>query len=320
MPANILHFSCVETVINEHCAPGSSHAKRDSAQFTLCGLSQDDYGVGVQSSLVYVDGHVSCETCIAELRTLNLVGTYAGPLAFVKGPVEIDGVCLENFGFGVFDQSYEQFFAYGHHGPGVVLELARNLSQNKLIGWEEHKTTIYAHWQSPLEPRDNDPLYSYRLWRKSDKPDDSETLKVVPFEVTVIRFESWPLLHEHDGKADYDCLWFKAWYSGSTRLGRAATPADIDPCEAPGFVVHGKPQGADDESCLDWPTPDFALAMRQMTEWQAAGATDLSILNNGMMMPIDMLTPEVVSLIQRGLRVYGRDMYVSDILEHGVSD
>lgn len=319
MPANIFRFSCIETVLDEHYTPGPSHAKCNSAESTLCGLSSDEYGGGVQSSLAYVDGHVSCETCMAELQKLNLVGAYAGPLAFVKEMVQIDGVVLENFGWGVFDQAYEHFFAYGHHAPGVVLGLARKLSHNKLIGWEEHKTTIYAHWHSPFEPQSSDPLFCYRTWRKTEKPDDNDTLKVVPFEVTVIRFEAWPLLNEWDSETDYNCLWFKAWYDGSTKLGRAATPADIDSGEAPGFVVHGKPQGASDELCLEWPTPDFDLAIANMTKWHNAGATNLCILSHGLGLPKESLTPDVISLIQRGLRIHGRDMYISDILKFGVS-
>lgn len=319
MPANIFRFSCVETVLDEHDTPGPSHAMCHSAEATLCGLMQDQHEGWCLSSLAHVDGHVSCDTCMAELRKLDLVGAYAGPLAFVKGPVEIDDVLLDDFGWGVFDQAYEHFFAYGHHEPGVVLEIARKLSQNKLIGWEEHKTTIFAHWHSPLESLGTDPLFCYRVWHKVDKPTDTETLKVVPFQVTVIRFESWPLLHEWDGEADYDCLWFRAWYDGSTKLGRAATPADIDSAEAPGFVVHGKPKSAADESCLEWPTPDFDLAIEKMTEWHNAGATNLCILSHGLALPKDMLTPDVISLIQRGLRVHGRGMYVSDLLQHGVA-
>lgn len=319
--ANIFNFTCVETVLDEHYTPGPSHAKRNFEAFTLCGLSSEDYvGGGAISSLAYVDGHVSCDTCMEELRKLNLVGTYAGPLAFVKGTVEIEGVLLEDFGWGVFDHAYEHFFAYGHHEPGVVLGLARKLSRNKLIGWEEHKTTIYAHWL-PLSPQpdDNDRLSCcYRTWRQADKPDDVETLQVVPFEVTVIRFEAWPLLQEWDGKAAYDCLWYKAWYEGSTKLGRAATPADIDFGEAPGFIVYGKLEGNTEESCLEWPTPDFDLAIRQMYEWHSAGAADLQILNYGLAFRMEELTPNVVSLIQHGLRVYGCDTYLFDILEHGV--
>ncbi|EPJ5561311.1 hypothetical protein L4P27_006057 [Pseudomonas aeruginosa] len=316
MAANIFYFSRVEMDLDEHDTPGPSHAKNSSADSTLCGLNTDDeYGGWVHSSLADVDGHVSCEKCMAELQKLNLIGAYAGPLAFVKESVQIDGILLEDFGWGVFDQAYEHFFAYGHHEPGVVLGLARKLSHNKLIGWEEHKTTIYAHWHSPFEPQSRDPLCCFRTWGKTDRPADNDTLKVVPVEATVIRFEAWPLLHERGRAADYDCLWLKAWYDGSTKLGRAATPADIDSADTPGFVVHGKPQGAIDELCLEWPTPDFDLAIAQMTEWHNAGATNLGILNHGIELPMDSLTPDVISRIRRGLRVYGRDMHLSDILE-----
>ncbi|MDV6920683.1 hypothetical protein FA571_29235 [Pseudomonas aeruginosa] len=306
--------------LDENYTPGLSHAMLDSAEASLCGIGRNHFGSAIYSGLARVDGQVGCKDCMAELERLNLVGGYAGPRTFVMDRTEVDGVLLESFGWGVFDKAYEHFFAFGHHEPGVVLEIARRLAGNALAGWGEHHTTIYAHWMPPSEDGETGAPCCYRLLRKSETlhPHDTEPLRVEPIEVTVLRYEAWPLLQERDGDADYECRRFKAWFDGSTKLGRAPTPADIDAGDAPGFVVYGMASGSTEKCCLEWPTPDFDVALKQLAEWRQVGATELHILNHGSLLPMSMLTPDVNALIQHGLKVYGRDHYVMDILTHGV--
>jgi hypothetical protein len=301
----ILQYSLIGTEL-EDGTPGLSHAASHQTDGTLCGLSLDDFDVLKLSSLAHADGAVDCEACMAELRKLDLVGKYAGPLPFVTEPKVVDGIQLEDFGWGVFDETFEPFFAYGHHEPGVVLELAQKLVKNNLIGWEEHRTTIYAHWRS-YSPGKYDPPFCYRVWCKTGTPDDDQTLRVDRHDATVIRYEAWPLLGMEDRQAEYYCRWIKAWFEGTTKLGRAANPADMDSKDTPGFVVYGKPFGGTVARCLEWPVPRLEFALKRMNDWHSAGARELSILNHGISLPMEMLTPEVVSRIQRGRSVYSSD-------------
>lgn len=293
----------------------NSHAVYDDDDSTLCGISRSSFDGWIISSLADRDCHVACDKCASELRELNI--SYAGPLPFIVGSKQINGILLEDFGCVIPDRSYEHFFAHGRHEPGAVLELARMLSRNELSEWEEHYITIYAHW-IPFSSINADPDFCYRIWHTSDIPGDDKTLKITPLDVTVIRHKAWPLLSKPDGKIEYECLHLKSWLAGSKKLGRKITPADVDVSIAPGFAVYGKPIGSEKSRCLEWPTPDFDLALRQIEKWSQAGAKELSILNHGMAVPMEMLTPETVSMIQCGLRSYGRDCYISDIIEHGV--
>ncbi|HHK0379481.1 TPA: hypothetical protein ACQQJB_003655 [Pseudomonas aeruginosa] len=313
----IFQYSVIATHDGDDLNEDSSHAMQRNSGKTLCGANYDDLDCPYGGSLIEYDGLVSCTSCMQALKDRG-VGRHAGPREFLRNQVEINGVLLDSFGWGVFEQSYEQFFAYGHHAPGVVLEIARELSKNRLDGWEELQTTIYAHWSRAYELHEekNGP-YCCLSWRNTAEADDDDylpTIKIVPCAVTVIRHEAWPLLQKRDRETEHACRRLKAWYLGSTKLGRQATPDDLDTNYAPGYTVCGVPAGSEESTCLEWPTADFEEAMSLLSKWQAAGATGLKLVGQSHRVTLEELNAGGATIIRYGIQEHGRDFPFWDSL------
>lgn len=313
----IFHFSKVTEEGDDYEHSGLSHAlHQDDNQLALCGINVQDLYATMWESLAEYDGVVSCETCLAQLKARNIVGMYAGPLAFITKATEVDGVVLDSFGWGVFDRTYEDFFAYGLHAPGKVLEVARKLSGNTLAAWSELQTTIYAHWQLTPGNAQQDGPYCWRGWRKTAQSDaDLPSLRVVPIEATVLRHEAWPMLAQQDMETEYACRRLRDWYTSSTKLGRPATLDDFDPKDAPGYTLRGITEGQSESTCLEWPTADFEEVMTQLAKWDAAGATNLEISGESFGITKEYLEAGAAKIIRYGISKHGRDVPFHNFLE-----
>ncbi|WP_152972367.1 hypothetical protein [Pseudomonas sp. RIT-PI-o] len=253
---------------------------------------------------------------MSELIQHNVVGMNAGPRPFINEAVVVDGVVLNDFGWGVFDRSYEHFFAYGYHAPGTVLEIGRKLSGNSLTSWGELQTTIFAHWTMSVESEPQDGPYCWLAWRKSAESDLTfPSLKIVPHEVTVLRHDAWLILGEQDMETEYSCRRLRDWYSSSTKLGRPATLDDFNPEYAPGYTLWGIPEGDSETTCLEWPTADFEEALRFLSKWDLAGATQLEISGDSISVSKDQLEAGATKIIRHGIRNHGRDVPFHNFLE-----
>ncbi|EPG9355240.1 hypothetical protein ACKU3Z_030120 [Pseudomonas aeruginosa] len=311
----IFHYSVIASHDGYSFDEGTSHAMQRKSGKTLCGVDYDDLDCPYGGSLIEYDGLVSCPSCMQVLKDRG-VSMHPGPREFLHTQVEKNGVLLDSFGWGVFDQSYEQFFAYGHHAPGVVLDIARELSRNRLEGWEELQTTIYAHWSASLDVHEKDGPFCRLTWHKT--ADDADcympSVKVVPCAVTVIRHEAWPVLQTDDMESEHACRRLKAWYLGSTKLGRQATPDDLDTNYAPGYTVCGVPAGGEESTCLEWPTADFEEAMSLLGKWQAAGVTELKLVGQSHRVTLEELNAGGATIIRYGIQEHGRDFPFWDSL------
>lgn len=289
---------------------GLSHAIHHlNSETTLCGVEQGEYDGALWESLSRHDGVVSCEACLQELIKHGVVGMYAGPKEFIQDSVVVDGVTLNEFGWGVFDDSFEHFFAYGFHPPGTVLEIGRKLSNNGLKSWGELQTTIFAHWTLSLESHQSEGPYCWLSWRRSPASDEMfPSLKVVPFEVTVLRHDAWPLLDDVDGEVEHACRRLKDWYSGSTKLGRPATPDDFCTEYSPGYTLCGTPEGQSEPTCLEWPTADFEEAMSLLYKWHESGATDLKLAGDSVSLSRDQLEAGAAHIIRYGISKHGKSV------------
>lgn len=312
----IFNYSVIADFSNSRSDGELSHAAHGSdMDQMLCGKSSATFDCPSYDSLTEHDGLVSCPECMRVLQE-RCVGRYAGPMDFLSTSVVKNGVVLDYFNAGVFDQGYEQFFAYGHHAPGVVLGIAREMSMNRLEGWEELQTTIYAHWSAPLEAPENDGPFCRLTWHKTaDEEGYNPTLKVFPRQITVIRHEAWPLLKKHGTETEHACRRLKAWYLGSTKLGRVATPDDLDIQYTRGYTVCGVPAGSTESTCLEWPTADFEEAMQLLGKWEAAGATGLKLVGWSCGISIEELRAGGATIIRHGIREHGRDFPFWEFLD-----
>lgn len=313
----IFNFS---TVTEEHADSdytGPTHAiQNNDSERTLCGIVPYELECARWASLHEHDGVVSCESCMSELEEHNVAGMYAGPMGFVGKAVVVDGVVLNEFGWGVFDDSYEHFFAYGFHPPGTVLGIGRKLSSNNLTSWGELQTTIYAHWRVPLDCCEEDASYCWLAWRKTDESDPMfPSIKIVPYEVTVLRHEAWPLLDEHDMEMEYLCRKLRDWYSSSTRLGRPATMDDFDISYSPGYTIFGNTMGCSEPTCLEWPTSDFEEALSLLNKWESAGAINLKLYGDSCWVSKEELDAGAKTIIRYGIRKHGRSLPFHNFLE-----
>ncbi|MDH4602500.1 hypothetical protein [Pseudomonas syringae] len=253
---------------------------------------------------------------MSELEKHDVVGRYAGPRPFIDKVVVVDGIVLDNFGWGIFDHSYEHFFAYGLHASGKVLEIGRKLSNNMLTTWGELQTTIYAHWNMPLDSHQEDGPFCWLAWRKTDESDPSfPSLKVIPYKVTVLRHDAWPILVDQDMETEYSCRRLRDWYCGSTKLGRLATTDDFDPEHAPGYTLRGIPKGDSESTCLEWPTSDFEEALSQLRKWHSAGATEIEISGDSFSVSKEQLDAGAAKIIKYGIRKHGRSLPFHNFLE-----
>lgn len=312
----IFHFSTLTEDGHDGNHTGPSHAIHQNSERTLCGIGPQELDCALWGRLSELDGVVTCEACMSELVKHNVAGMYAGPRAFVTEAIAVDGVVLDNFGWGVFDDSYEHFFAYGFHAPGTVLEIGRKLSQNSLTCWGELQTTIFAHWSMPLEGSQGDTPYCWLAWRKTAESDLTHpSLMVIPHEVTVLRHNAWPILAEQGMETEHSCRRLRDWYSSSTKLGRPATLDDFDPADAPGYTLRGIPKGASESTCLEWPTSDFEEALSQMSKWSLACATDLEISGESVCLSKQQLEAGAAQIIRHGIKHHGRDVAFHNFLE-----
>jgi hypothetical protein len=313
----IFQFSTLTEEGDDGDHTGPSHAIHHlNSEKTLCGVGQEEYDCTLWGSLSSHDGVVSCKPCMEELIKHNVVGMYAGPKAFIKEPVVVDGVTLNEFGWGVFDHSFEHFFAYGFHPPGTILEIGRKLSSNRLNFWGEFQTTIYAHWTMSLDIHLTDGPYCWLAWRKSPESDDTfPSLKVVSYEVTVLRHDAWPILNDEGGEAEHACRRLKDWYSGSTKLGRPATPDDFCSEYSPGYTLCGTPEGESESTCLEWPTADFEEAMSQLYKWHQSGATKLEIKGDSVRLSKSQLEASAAQIIRYGIKKHGKGVPFHNFLQ-----
>lgn len=86
----------------------------------------------------------------------------------------------------------EWYIALGHHKDGDVIRTFRELSGNKLIGWNEHKMSLYESWFE-LTDMNEIPFKCYRVIREEPYPGD-KPVKKNQFKATIIRHESWKQL------------------------------------------------------------------------------------------------------------------------------
>lgn len=313
----IFQYSAVTEQGRDYYHDGTSHAihHHNSSQ-TLCGIGQHELSNTLWTSLGEHDGVVSCETCLSELKKHDVVGKYAGPRPFIEKVVIVDGIVLDDFGWGVFDRSYEHFFAYGFHASGTVLGIGRKLSSNSLTSWGELQTTIYAHWIMSLDSYQEDGPYCWLAWRKTNVSDPAfPSLKVVSYEVTVLRHDAWPMLDDQDMETEYSCKRLRDWYSGSKKLGRPATTDDLDPEYAPGYTVRGIPKGHSESTCLEWPTSDFEEALSLLNKWDSNGATEIEISGDSCSVSKEQLDAGAAKIIKYGIRKHGRSVPFHNFLD-----
>lgn len=293
---------------------GTAHASHNGQHdLMLCGRSRQSMGRALCESLSVHDGIVSCDGCMSALKERKLVGLHAGPRSFTSTAKIQNGVLIDNFGGeGKIDPSFENFFAYGHHEAGAVLDIAREIAKNRLKEWDEVQITIFAHW---TEHHADNGSYCWRSWRMTEEAMPSfPSSKVVPYEVTVIRHQSWPLLHQYDMNTERSCRRLKDWYLGSTKLGRPVTPGDLDLNFTPGYTVCGLPLGSTEWTCLEWPTADFEEAMTLLGKWETYGATELELFSRGWGLSFEDLKEEYAVIIRRGIQEDGPDLPITDLL------
>ncbi|ELG7182087.1 TPA: hypothetical protein ACP3ZG_001578 [Pseudomonas aeruginosa] len=312
----IFQYSVVSESSHSRFGGAPSHAAHKSnLEVMLCGVSRAIFGCASSESLAGLDGVVSCPECMRVLQERG-VGSYAGPLGFLPTSVVKNGVLLDYFSVGIFDQGYEDFFAHGHHAPGVVLGIAREMFMNRLEGWEELQTTVYAHWSASIEAHEKDGPFCRLTWHKTaDEEGYNPTIKVFPRQITVIRHEAWPLLEKHGTETEHACRRLKAWYLGSTKLGRVPTPDDLDIRYTRGYTVCGVPSGSTENTCLEWPTAYFEEAMQLLGKWEVAGATGLKLVGWSCGISLEELRAGGATIIRHGIREHGRDFPFWEFLD-----
>lgn len=313
----------------DEAVPQVIHASDGDDERTLCGrLSGHRSGrrPGEHFSwrpLRDVGGTVSCKTCTKVLKARNIYDSYIGPTAFFKAESYVkDEVVLNDFGWSAPDVSFSHFFAYGHLRPGRLLEIARELVANDLIGLEEHRTTVYEHW-GEYRYDDDDARSCIKRFMLTPEIDDSDLYTnqqiARPIEVTVLRHVEWALIAIMPGvecrESEYRVRYLCDWYRGARQLGRPATPRDVERDYLPGFTVIGIPAGETENICLEWPTADFEESLRAITHHEKLGATDLGISGCGFSVSIEQLRNGTAAHVRRSIREYGPGLSFQGYLE-----
>lgn len=200
-------------------------------------------------------------------------------------PGQHDGFLVEDVGmagFGIRERlGIEPIVARATQGTEAgFFEWVQRQAGVALEDWEPATLVLHECWVEVPEGHYDMGAFCRRTWSASGQWKDA--LSIRPVQVFAVRHRAWPLLKDGRVRSFYvalqrsvfDAIWRR------DHPGVAPTPADWFGGDQ-GFVVHGRPRGAERSVCLSWPAADLGAVIDTADELLAQGTADLVIYQCG---------------------------------------
>ena len=181
-------------------------------------------------------------------------------------------------------------------------------SGSALPDWFGVELRLYECWN--LVPIDED--FCYATWRTEPVKD---ALKTRAVDMFCLRHVAWK---ENEGHhRAFNCARTRSYCEAAhikQYPGTPVTPEIMKGVSGDGLKLTGILPGHKEESVLDWPTPDMANALQQVTVFQVAGVQNIHLWECGAGVRVDQFSQAERERLLKVDRYYGGEMMLSDSL------